>query len=118
MAAHNELGKAGEQLAEQFFSGKGFTILFRNWRHSHYEIDLIAAREEMLHFIEVKTRKSWRFGLPEEDVDDKKINCLIEAGEEFLEQYPNWKRVQFDVLSITLFQNEPAEYFLIEDVYL
>jgi len=118
MAAHNELGKAGEGLAEQFFSEKGFTILFRNWRHSYFEIDLIAVKEERLHFIEVKTRRSWRFGLPEEDVDDKKINCLIDAGEEFLEQYPYWKRVQFDILSITLLQDQPAEYFLIEDVYL
>lgn len=117
MALHNELGKAGEQLAAGYLIAQGFSILYMNWRHYRHEIDIIAVKERVLHFIEVKTRRSIRFGLPEADVDARKLRCLIQAGEEFLLRHPGWKRIQFDVLSITIC-NDTAEYFLIEDVYL
>ena len=40
------------------------------------------------------------------------------AAEEYLYLHPEWKRIQFDILSITMLKNEPVEYFFIEDVYL
>mgnify|MGYP000735887916 CR=1 FL=1 len=46
------------------------------------------------------------------------IQNLINASEEYLYQFPQWKRIQFDILSITILKNEPAEYFFIEDVYV
>jgi len=42
----------------------------------------------------------------------------MSAAEEYLYQYPQWQRVQFDILSITMLKNEPVEYFFIEDVFL
>ena len=117
MALHNELGKTGEQLAAAYLARLGFTILYTNWRNGRYEIDLVAVKDEVLHFIEVKTRRSIRFGLPEEAVDAKKLRCLIQAGEAFLHRQPQWKRIQFDVLSISI-GKDATEYFLIEDVYL
>ncbi|HRN47849.1 MAG TPA: YraN family protein, partial [Niabella sp.] len=56
MATHNDLGKTGEELAVQYFITRGYEILNQNWRFSHYEIDLIAKKNNKLHFIEVKTR--------------------------------------------------------------
>ena len=117
MALHNELGRTGEQLAVEYLSGLGYVVLTRNWRHFRYEIDVIAVKEEVLHFIEVKTRQTITFGLPEEDVGRKKLHCLIQAGEAFLAKYPYWKRAQFDVLSISIVDHQ-ASYYLIEDVYL
>ena len=117
MALHNELGRTGEQMAAEFLEGSGFTILFRNWRHSRYEIDIIAVKNSVLHFIEVKTRKSTQYGLPEADVDRKKLNSMINASEGFLSKFPRWTRIQYDVLSISITDNN-ANYFLIEDVYL
>jgi len=117
MAAHNELGQLGEQLAEKYLSERGYQIITRNWRYLHFELDLVAVKEDMLHFIEVKTRRTTEFGLPEEAVDEIKISCLVEAGEEFLYQHPDWKKVQFDVLSICMHPHDLIEYFLIEDVY-
>ena len=117
MALHNELGRTGEQLAVEYLTGAGYTILTQNWRHFRFEIDVVAIKEEVLHFIEVKTRQTTTFGLPEEDVDRKKLHCLIQAGEAFLTKYPQWKRVQFDVLSISIV-NTKVSYFMIEDVYL
>jgi putative endonuclease len=118
MAAHNKTGSLGETMAVAYLIQQGFSLLHQNWRHSHWEVDIIASREKVLHFIEVKTRRTKKFGHPEESVTKSKIRNLINASEEFLYQYPEWKRIQFDILSITLLKNEPAQYFFIEDVYL
>src|SRR6185312_7637437 len=117
MAHHNTTGQDGEKLAVTYFIEKGFTILHQNWRHSHWEVDIIASFNDVLHFIEVKTRRTKKFGYPEEDVSKKKVINLINASEEFLYLYPEWKRIQFDILSINLLRNEPAEYSFIEDVH-
>ena len=116
MALHNELGRKGEQLAGEYLSKLGYTILFRNWRHLRYEIDVIAEKDGILHFIEVKTRRTGSFGLPEEAVNKNKLRSIISAGESFMQLHPQCKRIQFDVLSISM--EHEVQYFLIEDVYL
>ena len=118
MAHHNQTGIIGEQKAAEWLAKKGFQILHRNWRFSHWEVDIIASLENTLHFIEIKTRRTQKFGHPEEDVTKKKIENLINASEEYLQLFPEWKRIQFDILSITLLNNQPEEYFFIEDVYI
>lgn len=118
MALHNTLGKEGENLAAAYLQTKGYIILHRNWRYSHYEIDLIALKGEKLHFIEVKMRASKRFGLPEEAVTKTKFQRLLNAADEFLFQNLQYKHVQYDVLAISRFKNTPVDFFLIEDVYL
>lgn len=118
MAEHNLTGNTGEALAAVYLSEKGYNIMHQNWRHSHWEVDIIAEKDSILHFIEVKTRRTSKFGHPEENVDKKKIQNLINAAEEYLYQHPQWKRIQFDILAITILKDEPAAYFFIEDVYL
>jgi putative endonuclease len=118
MATHNTTGTLGEQMAASYFTNAGYHIIEKNWRHSHWEVDLIATKDNILHFIEVKTRRTKKFGLPEENVTKKKIQYLINASAEYLHLHPEWKRVQFDILAITMIKDEPVEYFLIEDVYL
>src|SRR5690349_4021542 len=114
MARHNETGKKGELLAADYLQQQGFTILHSNWRHQRYEIDIIATRGDILHFIEVKTRQSLSYGLPEESVTHKKIRSIVTAGVAFQYQYPAWKRVQYDVLSIVITGQETSEYLFIE----
>ncbi|MBS1947683.1 MAG: YraN family protein [Bacteroidetes bacterium] len=118
MAKHNEFGREGEDLAATWLIKNNYEVLHRNWRHSHYEVDIIACKENILHFVEVKTRRDKAFGYPEESVTKKKIENLMNAAEAFLAQFPQWKRVQFDVLSILALKNEGHEYFLIQDVSL
>ncbi|HMU11186.1 MAG TPA: YraN family protein [Ferruginibacter sp.] len=118
MAQHNKTGNLGEAMAADHLREKGFSILHQNWRHSHWEVDIIASKDHILHFIEVKARRTKKFGHPEEAVSKKKIRNLINASEEYLYQQPQWKRIQFDILAITILRDEPVEYFLIEDVYL
>ncbi len=117
MARHNETGKLGEELAQQYLVDAGYAILETNWRHRRNEVDIIATKNNMLHFIEVKCRRSSTFGHPEESVTKAKIKNMIDASEEYLYINPNFQRIQFDVLAITIV-TEKIEYFLIEDVYL
>ena len=117
MAAHNDTGKHGEKLAIVYFEKAGYTLLEQNWRHKNLEVDIIAHKQNILHFIEVKCRSTTKFGHPEESVNSKKIKNLIDASVEYLHQNAQWKRIQFDVLSITLHKNEEPDYFLIEDIY-
>lgn len=118
MAKHIHTGKVGEDLGWSFVEQQGYTILEKNWRHSRWEVDIIASKDNVLHFVEIKTRRSSNYGLPEERVGNKKIQNLINAAEEYLYGHPQWKRIQFDILSILLINGKAPEYFLIEDVHL
>jgi putative endonuclease len=118
MAHHNNTGFMGEQMAAKYLLEKGFSILHQNWRHGNWEVDFIASLNNTLHFIEVKTRRTQKFGYPEEDVTKKKMAKLINASEEFLFLHPECKLIQFDILSISIPKDKPTEYFFIEDVYV
>ncbi|MCB0708027.1 MAG: YraN family protein [Chitinophagaceae bacterium] len=118
MARHNTTGSTGESMAETYLLKQGFIIMHKNWRHSNWEVDIIAHKTGVLHFIEVKTRRTKKYGHPEDAVNDKKIQNLINASEEYLYLHPQWKRIQFDILSVSILKDKPVEYFFIEDVYL
>ena len=118
MAKHNLTGKEGEILGATHLTQAGYSILEKNWRHSHWEVDIIASKNNTLHFIEIKTRKTKKFGQPEDKVGKKKMENLINAAEQYLYINPQWNRIQFDILSISILTNKPVEYFFIADVYL
>jgi len=115
---HHHTGTIGEKMAERYLKEKGFTILHRNWRYTHWEVDIIAELNGKLHFVEVKTRTTMTFGFPEEDVSRKKIINLMNAGEEFLLQFPQWKIIQFDIISVMMTKGNQPEFLFIEDVYV
>jgi putative endonuclease len=117
MNTNQEKGNQGEELAAVWLVKKGYTLLERNWRFRHWEVDIIASKDKFLHFIEVKTRHSLRFGRPEESITRDKMNNLRNAAEEYQYQHPEWKFIQFDVLAITVVNDEVKEVFMIEDVY-
>ncbi len=117
MATNKQTGIKGEELAAVYLQNKGYTILERNWRFKRWEVDIIASQGNFLHFFEIKTRTSSRFGHPEESIGQAKMNNLRNAAEEYQYQHPEWKYIQFNVLAITMQYNQPAEFFLIEDVY-
>ena len=117
MASHNQLGKEAEQMAVNYLTKEGYKVLHCNWRHSHYEIDIIARRDKFLHIIEVKTLHASSAGYPEDSVTKRKFKRLLNAADEFLYHHPEYRHVQYDILSITI-RNAQPEFFLIEDVYL
>ena len=115
---HIHKGKKGEELAAEFLMKRGYSILFRNWRYSHYEIDLIAEKEGRPHFIEVKLRTSQKFGQPEESVNKRKIRDLLKAASEFMAKHRRYTDFRIDIISIRLTEGKEPEFFLIEDVYI
>ena len=117
MALHNKLGTEGESLAAVWLECNGYEVVERNWRHSHYEIDIIALKNKMLHFIEVKCRNHW-MGYPEDSVTKKKFRNIKKAANEYLFLNPGYKWIQYDILSIRFSKKRDPEFFLLEDVFL
>lgn len=99
MAQHNELGKWGEQLAVDKLAREGWSILERNWRLGHLEIDIVAQKDERIVFAEVKTRADMDED-PLEAVDKKKINHMVKAAETYLLHTGLEFEVQFDLFAI------------------
>ena len=115
MSNHLSVGTRGEKIAADWLEAHGFVVMERNWRSGKREIDIIATKANRLHFIEVKTRRSTAFGMPEVQVDPAKLRSIRIAAEAFLEQHPQWRRIQFDVVSIRLRGSDRSiDYF--EDV--
>jgi putative endonuclease len=110
-------GALGENIANNYLLQNDFVILERNWRYKHCEVDIICKKNNTLHFVEVKTRLSSQFGNPEESINEKKMNALKKAAEEYINQNPEWKLLQFDVVSIKLKGEIAEEIFFIEDIF-
>jgi putative endonuclease len=100
MADHNELGKLGEELAVDFLTEKGYEILETNWFFQKAEVDIIAQKENILAVVEVKTRSSVDFGLPQDFVKPKKIKLLVKAINEYVIANDLDVEVRFDIIAI------------------
>ena len=100
MAEHNELGKLGEELAVEFLRNDGYEILETNWTFQKAEIDIIAQKENPLAVVEVKTRSSLEFGLPQDFVKPKKIQLLVKAINEYVVSKDLDIEVRFDIIAV------------------
>lgn len=70
--SNRDLGAMGERLVAYALRQRGCTILGRNVRTKYGEVDLIAKQRDVVLFVEVKTRRSRRYGYPEEAISLKK----------------------------------------------
>src|SRR6187549_3097148 len=100
MAEHNELGKFGEELAVDFLQKNSYNILETNWIFQKAEIDIIAQKGNILAVVEVKTRSSIDFGLPQDFVKPKKIQLLVKAVNEYVIAENLDVEVRFDIIAI------------------
>jgi len=117
MAVHLELGRRGENLAKTHLENAGYEILDENWTHGKAEVDLIAYKDKVIIFAEVKTRTGNSFGEPEDFVDARKQKLLVSAADEYIYLMDHQGDVRFDIISI-LFDKQ-ANYTLkhIEDAF-
>ncbi len=116
MAEHNQIGQTGEEMAARYLTQKGYRILARNFRYKRAEVDLITQLDNLLVFIEVKTRSTLKHGYPEEFVSWRKIQLFREAAEEFIRQI-NWQHdIRFDIIAVTVTQGEYS-FHHIEDAF-
>lgn len=100
MAEHNDLGKLGEELAVEFLQKNGYEILETNWVFQKAEVDIIAKKGNTLAIIEVKTRSSLDFGLPQDFVKPKKIQLLVKAVNEYVISNNLDVEVRFDIIAV------------------
>ena len=110
MAEHNELGKLGEELAAEYLLKKGYAILETNWVFQKAEIDILAQKENTLAVVEVKTRSSTDFGLPQDFVKSKKIQLLVKAVNAYVTENDLDLEVRFDIIAIS----KKGQEFVIE----
>jgi putative endonuclease len=106
MAAHNELGKKGENLAIGFLIKNDYKILEKNYRYLKAEVDIIAQKKNVLVVVEVKTRSSDYFGDPQDFITPKKIKLLLSAIDYYVVQRDLNVEVRFDIIAILLQKNE------------
>ena len=115
MSKNKEIGRKGEALAVEYLINKGFIILERNYRYGRLEIDIIGQIENTIVFVEVKTRRSKRYGYPEEAVDDKKTDHILSCADHFIYQNQWNGDIRFDIISIILTPQVLIEH--IEDAF-
>lgn len=104
------LGRKGEKIAERYLLDLGFKIIDKNFQTKFGEIDIIAQDKGDLVFVEVKTRVSTKFGLPEEAVTPRKIKRIVKAAAIYRNQKKNLPDIErIDVVAIKLKNNGDLE---------
>ena len=111
-----KLGQIGEELACRYLTEIGHTVIERNWRSGHLELDIISISPDGIHFVEVKTRRESIQSPPQENVDRRKQTKIIKAAGAFLKR-GKWRTFgcrdcQFDVVAVTIIEDHMRiEYF-------
>jgi putative endonuclease len=117
VAAHNELGKQGEEIALKYLRGKGYHIRETNWRSGKNEIDIIAQDGKYLVIVEVKSRRSKYAGEPEVAVDRKKQKLLIRAANIYILRKNVRCETRFDIISIIITDEESVIHHIKDAFY-
>jgi putative endonuclease len=97
----NPRGKASEARASRWLQQRGYCLVIPNYHCRFGEIDLIATKDGLLVFCEVKQRRSDRFGSPAAQVDRQKHNRIIKTANHFLTHNPRFAhyQIRFDLIS-------------------
>ena len=100
MATHNDMGKWGEDLAEAYLERRGYTIVERDWKSGRRDIDIIALDNDVVVFVEVKTRRNRLFGEPEDAIDYRKRQNLQQAINHYVKFRNIRQEIRFDIISV------------------
>ncbi len=96
------LGKIGEDLAVAMLYAEGYRILERNFRSKTGEIDIICEKDEVIFFVEVKTRTCDVFGEPDEAVDHVKQKRMKKTAEYYLMVQKIDAEIMFKIIEIMI----------------
>ncbi|MBM6675152.1 YraN family protein [Olsenella uli] len=117
------LGARGEEVAVRSLAERGWTILGRNWRSGYGEVDIIAldprAESSVVSLIEVKTRLATdpQEVMPEEAVDERRQERYTNAARIFLQANEWVSRVRFDVIAITVTDDDVGHLHQLNGAY-
>lgn len=116
MSQRRETGRRGEDEACRFLEARGHTVLARNWRSGHQELDIITLEAGVLHFVEVKTRVAPMTASPEDSVGFVKQRNVTQAAKAFVRSLSGtsirYSEIFFDVLTVVYSGDEiTVEYY-------
>lgn len=102
MKNSGQLGKEGEALAQKFLLDNGYAILDTNWRVGKNEADIIAYKEGLLVFVEVKTRTDTLLAQPEDAVTRQKQKGYIRLANSYVLRNRRTEEVRFDIITVVI----------------
>lgn len=109
------VGRRGEEEACEYLRSLGQTILDRNWRSSHLEIDVITSDPEGLHFVEVKSRTAPAMAEPQLNVGPLKQKRIVKAALSYVHKGGGTRPDQeifFDIITVVFYNGHPEiEYY-------
>ncbi len=118
MLKRKELGNRGEEVAANFLKKQGYQIIERNYQARMGEVDIVAREGKSIVFIEVKTRRSTDFGLPEEALSYDKRRRLTKLALGYLAYHKiKNKNCRFDVVSILVNEDRVKDVRLIKNAF-
>jgi putative endonuclease len=126
MAKHNEIGKIGEKITETFLMKHRFFVLQKNFRTRFGEIDIIAEKDNIIHFIEVKSKEVASFGLieklaikPEDNFTKEKFRKVTTSAEIYLQGKGGAGEWQIDLACVYVNRNtREGRVVLLQNVHV
>ena len=118
MALHNDFGHWGEEVAADYLRSQGYTILHRNYRVGHRDLDIVALRDDVLVFVEVKTRRDSTLVDAELAVDGRKIQSVSIAANSYIKRFNISALIRFDVITVVGSPSGTYRINHIEDAFL
>lgn len=106
MTEKKEIGNEGELMARNYLLQQGYTIVDTNWHYGHLEIDVIAMKEDVLVFVEVKTRSSTAVSTPQMAVNQQKQKNVIRAANAYILRNGYSCEARFDIISVVKNEKE------------
>ena len=114
-----KLGNWGENLALEYLTSKGYELLERNFHSRYGELDLIMRVDDVLVAVEVKTRRSKKYGFAEYSITKKKIQAIADTMTVYLENNSELDQAwQIDLIVIECFGTEKPEIIHYQNVTL
>jgi putative endonuclease len=95
-----DIGNSGEEKAADFLQSKGYQVMETNYRHKRGEIDIIVKNDELMVFVEVKTRNNVEFGTPEQFVSQRQRQVIIETANAYISEVDWHGLIRFDIVAI------------------
>ena len=114
MTTTAETGRTGERAAAEHLRQAGYEICDTNWRAGRDELDIVALRGEVLHFVEVKTRRAGSLTPPEAAVTPQKFRALTRAAVRYLAATGGQEEAQFDLAAVDVMPDGRMEVRLVE----
>lgn len=116
MSKHNKyIGDKGEQLAVDHLTANGFVVIARKVYTKSGEIDIIAAKDSITHFVEVKSRTTDELGFPEQAITARKRARMAICAEEYASEH-EIEAYQLDAIAIQLNKSTGTELIHFENI--